>query len=41
MGGKLVRCMDIVRTTFSLHLKAATYNPKRLVCLKESGLKPF
>lgn len=41
MGGKLVRCMGIVRTTLSLHLKAATYNLKRLVFLKESGLKPF
>jgi IS5 family transposase len=41
MGGKLVRCMGIVRTTLSLHLKAAAYNLKRLVFLKESGLKPF
>jgi IS5 family transposase len=41
MGGKLVRCKGIVRTTLSLHLKAAAYNLKRLVFLKESGLTPF
>jgi IS5 family transposase len=41
MGGKLVRCKGIVRATLSLHLKAAVYNLKRLIFLKESGLKPF
>ena len=41
MGGKLVRCKGIIRTTLNLHLKAAAYNLKRLVFLKESGLKPF
>ncbi|KQV49118.1 transposase [Duganella sp. Root198D2] len=41
MGGKLVRCMGIVRVTFALHLKAASYNLKRLVFLKEGGLVPF
>jgi IS5 family transposase len=41
MGDKLVRCMSIVRVTFALHLKAASYNLKRLVFLKESGLAPF
>ena len=41
MGGKLVRCMGIVRVTFALHLKAASYNLKRLVFLKEGGLAPF
>jgi IS5 family transposase len=41
MGGKLVRCMSIVRTTLRLHLKAAAYNLRRLVFLKESALKPF
>ena len=41
MGGKLVRCLGIVRTTFVLHLKAASYNLKRLVFLKEHGLAPF
>jgi IS5 family transposase len=41
MGGKLVRCMGIVRTTFVLNLKAASYNLKRLVFLKEGGLAPF
>lgn len=41
MGGKLVRCKGIVRATLSLHLKAAAYNLKRLVFLRESGLKPF
>ena len=41
MGGKLVRCKGIVRTTLSLHLKAAAYNLKRLVFLKESGFTPF
>jgi IS5 family transposase len=40
-GGKLVRCMGIVRVTFALHLKAASYNLKRLVFLKEGGLAPF
>lgn len=29
MGGKLVRCMGIVRVTFALHLKAVNYNLKR------------
>jgi IS5 family transposase len=41
MDGKLVRCMGIVRTTFVLQLKAASYNLKRLVFLKERGLAPF
>lgn len=41
MGGKLVRCKGIVRTNPSLHLKAVPYNLKRLVFLKESGLKPL
>lgn len=41
MGGKLVRCMGIVRVTFALHLKVASYNLKRLVFLKEGGLAPF
>lgn len=41
MGGKLVRCLGIVRTTFALHLKAASYDLKRLVFLKEHGLAPF
>jgi IS5 family transposase len=40
-GRKLVRCLGIVRTTFALHLKAASYNLKRLVFLKERGLPPF
>jgi IS5 family transposase len=29
MGGKLVRCMGIIRITFALNLKAASYNLKR------------
>jgi len=33
--------MGIVRATFALHLKAAIYNLKRLVFLKEGGLTPF
>lgn len=37
MGGKLVRCMGIVRTTFALNLKAASYNLKRMVFLKEQS----
>jgi IS5 family transposase len=41
MGGKFVRCKGIVRTTLSLYLKAAVYNLKRLVFLKELGLIPF
>lgn len=41
MGGKLVRCLGIVCTTFVLQLKAASYNLKRLVFLKERGLAPF
>lgn len=41
MGGKLVRCMGMVRTTFALNLKAATYNLKRLVFLMEGGRAPF
>ena len=30
LGDQLVRCMGIVRVTFALHLKAASYNLKRL-----------
>ncbi len=41
MGGKLVRCLEIVRTTFVLQLKVVSYNFKRLVFLKERGLAPF
>lgn len=41
MGGKLVRCMGIVGTTFALHLKTASYNLQRLVYLKERGLQAF
>jgi IS5 family transposase len=41
MGGKLVRCIGMVRTTLALHLKVASYNLKRLVFLLESGVKPF
>jgi len=41
MGGKLVRCPGIVRTTFVLQLKGASYNLKRIVFLKERGLAPF
>lgn len=41
MGGKLVRCAGMVRATFALHLKAASYNLKRLVFLKARGLAPF
>lgn len=41
MGVKLVRCIGMVRTSFALNLKAATYNLKRLVFLKEGGLAPF
>jgi IS5 family transposase len=41
MGGKLVRCMGIVRATFALHLKTASYNLERLVYLKERGIEPF
>ena len=41
MGGKLVRCLGILRTTFALYFKAASYNLKRLVFLKERGLAPF
>lgn len=37
----LVRCMGIVRVTFVLHLKVASYNLKRLVFLKEGGLAAF
>jgi hypothetical protein len=41
MGGKLVRCMGIVRATFALNLKTASYNLQRLVYLKERGLPAF
>jgi transposase, IS5 family len=40
-GGKLVRCLGIVRITFVLQLTAASYNLKRLVFLEEHGLAPF
>ena len=38
MGGKLVRCLGIVRATFALHLKAASYNLKRLAFSKKHGV---
>jgi hypothetical protein len=41
MRGKLVRCMGIVRATIALHLKAASYNLRRLVYWKECGLQAF
>jgi IS5 family transposase len=41
MGGKLVRCMGIVRATIALHLKTASYNLQRLVYLKERGIEAF
>ena len=41
MGGKLVRCMGIVRATFALNLKTASYNLQRLVYLKERGVPAF
>ena len=41
MGGKLVRCMGIVRATFALNLKTASYNLQRLVYLKERGRTAF
>jgi hypothetical protein len=41
MGGKLVRRMGIDGVTFALHLKAASYNLKRLVYLKDIGLALF
>jgi IS5 family transposase len=41
MGGKLVRCMGIVRATFALHVKTASYNLQRLVYLKERGFRAF
>lgn len=41
MGGKLVRCLVIVCTTFALNQKAASYNLKRLVFLNERGLAAF
>ena len=41
MGGKLVRCIGIVRTRFALNLKVASYNLKRMVFLKERGLAAF
>lgn len=40
IGGQVVRCMAIVRITFALHLKAASYNLKRLV-YEDGGLAPF
>ena len=40
-GGKLVRCLGIVRTTFALNLKTASYNLPRLVFLKERGVPAF
>ena len=33
--------MGIVRTTFTLNLKTATYNLQRFVYLKERGLQAF
>lgn len=41
MGGKLVRCIGIVRTTFALSIKAASYNLKRMVFLRKKGLAAF
>lgn len=36
-----MRCIGIVRTTIALNLKAASYNLKHLVFLKDSSLTPF
>jgi IS5 family transposase len=42
MGGKLVRCKGIVRTTFALTVNTANYNFQRLVYLKKrAGLPAF
>jgi IS5 family transposase len=41
VGGKLVRCMSIVRTTFARSLEAASYKLKPLVFLKEHSLTLF
>ena len=40
-GGKLVRCMGIVRATFALNLKTASCNLQRLGYLKERGVPAF
>lgn len=41
MGGKLLRSIGLTRATLNLHLKALTYNLKRLSYLKEAGVAAF
>ena len=36
-----MRCVGIVRTTFALNLKTASYNLQRLVFLKDRGVPAF
>jgi len=36
MGGKVVRCMGIARTTFALNRKTASYNLQQLVLARVS-----
>ncbi|MGZ5044641.1 MAG: IS5 family transposase, partial [Methylobacter sp.] len=38
MGGKGLRCIGLDRAVIQLHLKAATYNLRRLCSLKTSGV---
>jgi len=40
MGGKTVRSIGLKRAQFGLTMKAAVYNMKRLVFLKEAGIQP-
>lgn len=41
LGGKCLRSIGLGRATLLLHLKAATYNLKRLCWLKEAGVMAF
>jgi hypothetical protein len=41
IGGKLIRSIGLVRAEFSLNIKAAVYNLRRLCSLKEGGVAPI
>jgi len=40
MGGKTIRTIGLKRAQFGLTMKAAVYNMKRLVWLREAGIQP-
>jgi hypothetical protein len=41
IGDKLIRSIGLVRAEFSLNIKAAVYNLRRLCSLKEGRVAPI